>query len=193
MFARVVVDSPLPHLDRPFDYAIGEALAGMVRVGSRVRVPFAGRLSSAVVVEVSDSESPHTLKAIKSAGAIPSFSQEALDLAGSIAARYGGSLWDVLRLMAPARVASVEKLEWDAMRAAQVPPGLVAASAELVNATSLTTAGGSRAAWVAPPASSSVLPADRSTPNESPTWVPPTAIHTWRPWNGLVKAPTWFL
>lgn len=160
MFARVVVDSPLPHLDKPFDYSVGEPLADTVRVGSRVRVPFAGRLRSAVVVELSQNESPHALKAIKSSGAIPSFSREALDLATSIAQRYGGSLWDVLRLMAPARVASVEKLDWDGMACqtrAELPmEGMV----ERAMVAGLPTASGARSAWVAPPTASATLPAD---------------------------------
>ncbi|MCB2413098.1 hypothetical protein LGT39_09615 [Demequina sp. TTPB684] len=160
MFARVVVDSPLPHLDRPFDYSVPEALAGVVRVGSRVRVPFAGRLSSAVVVDLSDEASPHALKPIKSAGAVASFSQEALNLARQIAARYGGSLWDVLRLMAPARVASVEKLDWEAMEAAHVPADLVVASSEHARAAGLPTAPGSRTVWAASPASSFPMPVE---------------------------------
>lgn len=145
MFARVVVDSPLPHLDKPFDYAIGDAVTGVVAVGSRVRVPFGGRLSSAVVVETSDEASPHRLKAIKSSSAIPSFSPEALSLASAMAERYGGSLWDVLRLMAPARVASVEKLDWSTM-------GRTTRTSELSPPGVLPAKTGSRSAWVAPPA-----------------------------------------
>jgi len=160
VFARVVVDSPLPHLDRPFDYAIGEPLEGVVRVGSRVRVPFAGRLSSAVVVELSGAESPHALKLIKSAGAVPSFTQHALDLASSIAQRYGGSLWDVLRLMAPARVASVEKLDWKSMEAARLDPELLAGAVDRGAERGLPTVPGNRSAWVAQPATSATAPVE---------------------------------
>ncbi len=48
--ARVVVDSPLPHLDRPFDYLIPEALDDEVVAGCRVKVRFSGRLTDAFVV-----------------------------------------------------------------------------------------------------------------------------------------------
>ena len=160
MIARVVVDSPLPHLDRPFDYAIGESLDGIVQVGSRVRVPFAGRLSSAVVVELSADESPHTLKSIKSSGAVPSFTQHALDLAAAIAERYGGSLWDVLRLMAPARVASVEKLDWEGMARQNLDATSVAAWRGVSAQHGLPTAAGSRSAWAAPPANAAAAPAE---------------------------------
>lgn len=159
MIARVIVDSPLPHLDRPFDYSISEALQSVVHVGSRVRVPFAGRLSSAVVVEVTRDRSPHQLKPIKSASGVPSFSHEALSLATSMAERYGGSLWDVLRLMAPARVASVEKLDWSRMSATPLDHDASANSPDAARAAGLPTVPGSRCAWAAPPANSASLPA----------------------------------
>ncbi|MEO7259660.1 MAG: primosome assembly protein PriA, partial [Jatrophihabitantaceae bacterium] len=49
--ARVAVDSPLPHLDRPFDYLVPAELDEVVRPGSRVRVRFAGRLIDAWVLQ----------------------------------------------------------------------------------------------------------------------------------------------
>jgi primosomal protein N' (replication factor Y) len=45
--AKVVVDLAL---DREFDYRIPAALAGQVRVGSRVRVPLGRRLAQGYVV-----------------------------------------------------------------------------------------------------------------------------------------------
>jgi primosomal protein N' (replication factor Y) len=111
--ARVCIESALPHLDRPFDYAIPRKLADTVRLGTRVRVRFAGRLINAVVVEVADSsEFTGTLVPLNSAAAAPSYTADALELARGIARRYGGSLWDVLRLMAPPRVSSVESRDW---------------------------------------------------------------------------------
>ena len=113
--ARVRVDSPLPHLDKPLDYRIPEKLVETVMVGSRVRVPMAGQVVSAVVIDVVDeSDFDGRLAAVKSSSLVPSFTADAVALAGDIARRYGGSTWDVLRLMAPPRVASVEKREWPA-------------------------------------------------------------------------------
>ena len=57
--ARVVVDSPLAHLDRPFDYLVPSTLDADVVPGCRVRVRFSGRLTDAFVVdrvETSDHE-----------------------------------------------------------------------------------------------------------------------------------------
>lgn len=111
--ARVVIDSPLPHLDRLFDYAVPPKLAGVVAAGSRVRVRLAGALTSGVVAEVRDgSDFAGTLAPVRSSSATPSFTPEALGLAARIARRYAGSTWDVLRLMAPPRVAAVEKQRW---------------------------------------------------------------------------------
>jgi len=111
--ARVCIDSPLPHLDRLFDYSVPAKLAPVVAVGSRVRVAFAGRLVSAIVVELTGTSTyVGTLAGVKSAAVLPSFTATGLALAQAVAARYGGSLWDVCRLMAPPRVASVEKREW---------------------------------------------------------------------------------
>lgn len=111
--ARVCIDSPLPHLDRAFDYQVPPHLADVVQIGTRVRVRFAGRLVNAVVIEFGGTNGfDGRLTAINSAGAVPSYTPRALELAQQVARRYGGSLWDVLRVMAPARVASLESREW---------------------------------------------------------------------------------
>ncbi|MDN4481700.1 hypothetical protein [Demequina muriae] len=112
--ASVRLDSPLPHLDRPFDYAIPPTLVSVVEIGSRVRVPFAGRLVSGVVTRLPRISSfAGSLSTIRSASAIPSYTPAAITLADRIARRYGGSVWDVLRLMAPPRAAAIEKRDWD--------------------------------------------------------------------------------
>lgn len=159
MIVGVAVDSPLPHLDRPFDYEVPESITG-VTVGTRVRVPFAGRLVSGVVTSVGEQRGTQALKSVRSAGKIPSFTPEALDLARAIAARYAGSLWDVLRLMGPPRVASVEKYDWDAWSKTDIESGsldaLLAAGAHV----GLPVARGDRAVWAATPSRPEVAPAE---------------------------------
>src|SRR5659263_645516 len=49
--ARVAVDVPLAHLDRPFDYLVPERLAADAVPGCRVRVRFHGRLVDGYVLE----------------------------------------------------------------------------------------------------------------------------------------------
>ena len=159
MIVGVAVDNPLPHLDRPFDYALPEALS-WVSVGTRVRVPFAGRLVSGVVVSAEDRESAHPVKPVRSAGALPSFTAEALELARSVAGRYAGSLWDVLRLMAPPRVASVEKYAWDEWTPTTIGGVRTEALIEGARETGLPTARGDRALWPATPFGAQVAPTE---------------------------------
>src|SRR3954447_2990587 len=52
--ARVLIDSPVPQLDRLFDYLIPTSLAEEINVGVRVKVPLRtlGRIVDAIVVEI---------------------------------------------------------------------------------------------------------------------------------------------
>ncbi|MCR6713339.1 MAG: hypothetical protein NVV57_11910 [Demequina sp.] len=147
------MDSPLPHLDRPFDYSVPPSLANAVTVGSRVRVRFAGRLVNAVVVRLlEESEFAGTLSPIHSTAAIASYTPRALDLAQAVARRYGGSLWDVLRLMAPPRVASLEDRDWTGPAGMETRYAEAAESAperEMLNIQEL--AKGARVLWQALP------------------------------------------
>jgi len=108
--ARVAVDVPLAHLDRPFDYAVPEHLDDAAGVGVRVRVRFAGRLVDGFVLErVAASEHPGRLawleKVVSTEQALP---PEIAALCRAVADRYGGVLADVLRLALPPRHARVE-------------------------------------------------------------------------------------
>src|SRR3954468_24785315 len=108
--ARIAVDVPLAHLDRPFDYAVPEHLDDAAGVGVRVRVRFAGRLVDGFVLErVAASEHPGRLawleKVVSGEQALP---PEIAALCRAVADRYGGVLADVLRLALPPRHARVE-------------------------------------------------------------------------------------
>jgi len=111
--ARVVVDSPLPQLDRLFDYAVPEALADQVAPGVRVRVPLrsAGRTADAFVVELADgSDHPGELSVVDAVvSTVPVLAPEVWALARAVADRAGGTASDVLRLAVPPRQARVEK------------------------------------------------------------------------------------
>ncbi|MGC5223073.1 primosome assembly protein PriA [Micromonospora sp. DT81.3] len=120
--ARVLIDSPLPQLDRLFDYAIPDHLAAGARPGVRVRVPLrtAGRVVDAFLVEVGeadDAERPLSeLDAVVSDAAVLPRSLYAL--ARRVADRAAGSASDILRLVVPKRQVRVEK----AWLAADPPP-----------------------------------------------------------------------
>jgi primosomal protein N' (replication factor Y) len=107
--ARVAVDTGVPHLDRPFDYAVPEKLAA-AESGCRVRVRFSGRLVDGIVLaRLDDSEHEGTLTRLQSlVSAEAVLSPEVAGLARAVADRCAGSLYDVIRLALPPRHARVE-------------------------------------------------------------------------------------
>ncbi|MEV4571951.1 primosomal protein N' [Nonomuraea jabiensis] len=111
--ARVVVDSPLPHLDRPFDYLVPDSMHETAEPGVRVRVRFAGKLVDGFLLERAD-ESDHDgrlmpLERVVSPERV--LTPEIAGLARAVADRYAGTLTDVLRLAVPPRHAKAEAEE----------------------------------------------------------------------------------
>src|SRR5439155_1739475 len=101
--ARIVVDVPLAHLDRTFDYQVPDKLDEAVVPGCRVRVRFAGQLVDGYVLERAET-TEHTgrlafLERVTSSE--PVLSPRLAALARAVAERYGGTLIDVLRLAMP--------------------------------------------------------------------------------------------
>jgi primosomal protein N' (replication factor Y) len=108
--ARIAVDVPLAHLDRPFDYAVPEALDAAVVPGSKVRVRFSGRLVDGWVLErVATSDLDKLAPVARSVTAEPLLSPETIGLCRAVADRWAGSFVDVVRLAVPPRHARVEK------------------------------------------------------------------------------------
>jgi primosomal protein N' (replication factor Y) len=108
--ARIAVDNPLPHLDRPFDYLVPASMHETAEPGVRVRVRFAGQLVDGFVLERVD-ESDHTgkltaLERVVSGERV--LTGEIAGLARAVADRYAGTLADVLRLAIPPRHARAE-------------------------------------------------------------------------------------
>jgi primosomal protein N' (replication factor Y) len=118
--ARVVVDVPLAHLDRPFDYLVPAGLDGSVEAGCRVRVRFSGRLVDGYVLDrLSSSAHTGNLAFLdKVVSPEPVLRPEVAELARAVADRYAGGLADVLRLAIPPRHARAE----NAARPAETPP-----------------------------------------------------------------------
>src|SRR5580692_10171927 len=108
--ARIAVDLPLAHLDRPFDYLVPERLAALARPGVRVRVRFAGQLTDGYVLErVESSEHQGRLSYLERVvSAEQVLTPEIAGLARAVADRYAGTLADVLRLAVPQRHAATE-------------------------------------------------------------------------------------
>lgn len=110
MIAQVRVDVVVPHLDRPFDYAIPAELADRVVPGVRVRVRFAGRLVNGFVTAVlATTEHGDQLKPIERVLSDEVVLPPAmLTLVEAVARHYGGTVHDVLRFAVPARHARAE-------------------------------------------------------------------------------------
>ncbi|MCX2947681.1 primosomal protein N' [Lentzea sp. NEAU-D7] len=108
--ARIVVDVPLAHLDRPFDYSVPSELDDAAVPGCRVRVRFAGQLVDGYLLErVETSEYGKKLTFIeKVVSPEPVLAPEIAALARAIADRYAGGMIDVLRLAVPPRHARAE-------------------------------------------------------------------------------------
>ncbi len=108
--ARIAVDLPLAHLDRPFDYLVPQRLADQARPGVRVRVRFAGKLTDGFLIErAADSEHQGSLRYLERVvSAEQVLTGEIAGLARAVADRYAGTLSDVLRLAVPQRHAATE-------------------------------------------------------------------------------------
>ncbi len=108
--ARVLVDLPLAHLDRPFDYAVPATLHDQAVPGCRVKVRFAGRDVDGFLIGRAD-ETDHVgrlapLRRVVSGE--PVLAAEVRAVARLVADRYAGTLADVLRLAVPPRHARIE-------------------------------------------------------------------------------------
>ena len=127
--ARVLVDVPLAHLDRTFDYAVPASMAADARPGVRVKVRFAGRDVDGFVLErcsATDHDGALTpLRRLVSPE--PVLLPQIAALAAELAERYAGTRSDVLRLAVPGRHAATEKK--DSVAPAPAPPYDAAAAA----------------------------------------------------------------
>ena len=108
--ARVAVDVPLPHLDRPFDYVVPEPMSAAASPGTRVRVRFSGKLVDGWVLErIEASGHSGTLQSLgKVVSPDPVLAPDIAVLARAVADRYAGTLADVLRAAVPTRHAATE-------------------------------------------------------------------------------------
>jgi primosomal protein N' (replication factor Y) len=130
--ARVAVDVPLAHLDRPFDYLVPEAMSQTAVPGCRVRVRFAGRQVDGFVVDRrAASEHSGTLTPLTRVVSAESvLAPEVARLAGLVADRYAGTTADVLRLAVPPRHARAEREAAGVPGQPAGPPGEQALAAE---------------------------------------------------------------
>lgn len=147
--ARVLIESSLPHLDRPFDYSVPAAFDDAAQPGVRVKVKFNGQeLSGYILDRIAESDAGHTLVPLhKVVSPVRVLTPELTDLAGMVAARYAGTISDVLRVAIPQRVARLEK-ELAAEGTLPASPAVSGAGAEPVPATDRDQAPGNWSQYV---------------------------------------------
>lgn len=176
--ARVVVDTPLAHLDRTFDYAVPADLADRARPGVRVRVRFAGKEHDGfVVARAAEAGHPGRLEPLRRVvGEEVVLTPHLAATAREVADHYAGTLADVLRLAIPPRHARAE---------GEVPP---AADRDAVRREWLAVARGahprdSGSAWTAYPAGPALLRRLASGEGPAAAWaaLPGGAGHPGRP------------
>ena len=108
--ARVCVESPLPQLDRTFDYLVSEDLSEAAQPGVRVRVRVAGQEHSGFILDrVESSDAGVALQPLaKVVSPAVVLTPEVLRVSLAVAERWAGALGDVLRFAVPPRAARVE-------------------------------------------------------------------------------------
>ena len=168
--ARVAVDMPLAHLDRPFDYLVPERLTEAAVPGCRVRVRFAGRLTGGYLLDRADaSDHPGGLAFLERViSPEPVLTAEIAGLARAVADRYGGTLADVLRLAIPPRHAAAEASLATpcAAQPGPAPPGRASAGPADPAASGPATSGSALRAQVPPGPASPGSPSSASAPRD---------------------------
>ena len=156
--ARVLLDSPLPHLDRLFDYLVTPDLDDAAAVGTSVIVRFGGQDMRGWVWERGATTThPGTLAALRRVVSdLPVLTGATRALIEAVATRSAGVRSDVVRLAVPPRHASTERSERD--RAVPPAPRWRAPSAKGWDAYGgggflavLADGGAPRAVWTALP------------------------------------------
>jgi len=106
--AQVAVEARVGSQTGLFDYAVPEALTGLIEVGHRVRVPFGKRTVTGFVYALEQGPSVLELKPIEAlVDAEPVLPAVLVELAGFVAAHYLVPLDEVIRAVVPPRVRAV--------------------------------------------------------------------------------------
>ncbi|TMC42164.1 MAG: primosomal protein N' [Chloroflexi bacterium] len=108
--AQVAVEARVGSQSGLFDYAVPEALTGVIEIGHRVRVPFGKRTVTGFVYALDQGPTVLELKPIEALlDAEPVLPAVLVELAGFVAAHYQVPLDEVVRAVVPPRVRAVIK------------------------------------------------------------------------------------
>lgn len=111
IYARVVFQSPLPALDREFEYEVPKELINTVNVGCRVKVPFAGQTKEGFIVALDTvREFAGKLSSILSVtSSVPVLKPHVYQLLKAVASRQCCGVGELLDNAVPKRSVRVEK------------------------------------------------------------------------------------
>jgi primosomal protein N' (replication factor Y) len=112
LVARIRFSSPLPQLDKEFDYLVPNEIHSDLAFGHLVEVPFGsgGKLKTGVVCRIQDEANPRekllSIKRIVSS--LPVFTPSQLELCIAVAERQAGSVGELLSVCIPKRYSRAE-------------------------------------------------------------------------------------
>ncbi|RJX41006.1 primosomal protein N' [Paenibacillus pinisoli] len=112
MIAKVIVDVPSRQTDRPFDYEVPSEMQSWLEVGSRVGVPFGGRVLQGFVIGIAESASVD-MSRIKPIAelldAVPPLLPDMIELSRWMSEKYCCSWTQALQAMIPAALKGKEE------------------------------------------------------------------------------------
>ncbi|MHA6484594.1 primosomal protein N' [Paenibacillus sp. strain BS8-2] len=112
MIARVIVDVPSRQTDRPFDYSVPSEMEEWIEVGSRVGVPFGGRVLQGFVIAIVD-EAEVDRSRVKPISelldALPPLLPDMIELSKWLSDKYCCSWTQALQAMIPAALKGKEE------------------------------------------------------------------------------------
>ncbi|REK76390.1 primosomal protein N' [Paenibacillus paeoniae] len=112
MIAKVIVDVPSRQTDRPFDYEVPMEMESWIEVGSRVGVPFGGRVLQGFVIAISESASVDMTRVKPIAellDPVPPFLPDMIELSQWMSEKYCCSWTQALQAMIPAALKGKEE------------------------------------------------------------------------------------
>lgn len=112
MIAKVIVDVPSRQTDRPFDYEVPSEMEQWIEVGSRVGVPFGGRVTQGFVIALAETASVDVkrLKAVAELlDPLPPLLPDMIELSKWMSDKYCCSWTQALQAMIPAALKGKEE------------------------------------------------------------------------------------
>lgn len=140
--ASIAIESPLPQLDRLFDYEVAQELAGEIKVGQRVSVPFGNsktKLAGYVVNLSANSDFAGKLTRLTEVLSPASvLSESVYRTCRAVADRQATAIGDVIRMAVPKRSVAVEK-KWLAEQTEAKSAKTAVAASPVVKAEAIKT------------------------------------------------------